>query len=158
MSGHIFDSLPVDHDSFRLLLLHPSPDSDARIQCTLINTKVLEDCIYEAVSSTWGEPCPTRPIFINEKPFEVRENLYSASLRLRLSAQPSMLWIDAVSIDQTTVTENGHQVKLMPKIYKGAQSFWSDLVRLMVRRRLSRLYQDLACDYAQPVPVLGSAQ
>ena len=121
MSGHVFESLPVDYDSIRLLLLHPSPSSESRIRCTLTNTKISGKCSYEALSYAWGEPHRTRLIFIDGRPFEVRDNLYSALRRLRLNSQPRILWVDAICIDQAALTEKGHQVKLMPEIYKSAQ-------------------------------------
>jgi hypothetical protein len=122
MSGHTFDSLPVDHDSIRLLLLQPSSSSGDRIECTLIDAKLSEKCAYDTLFYSWGEPSPACPILINGRAFEVRGNLYSALARLRLSMQPRMLWIDAIYIDQAALTEKGHQVKLMPEIYKGAQN------------------------------------
>ena len=121
MLVHFFQALPVDGDSIRLLLVQPSARPAARIRCTLMTARLSATPVYEAVSYTWGDPAPTRQIFIDGRAFRVRDNLYTCLLRLRLALDPRVLWIDAICIDKSGLTEKGHQVRLMPKIYSKAE-------------------------------------
>ncbi|EUC44242.1 hypothetical protein COCMIDRAFT_53227, partial [Bipolaris oryzae ATCC 44560] len=87
---------------------------------------------YEALSYTWGPPLPTSTITVNEKPFEIRENLSDFLDRIRIGItlldkhdcpllHPKYLWIDQLCINQASEEEKSHQVSRMAGIYKQAQ-------------------------------------
>jgi len=63
-----------------------------------------------------------REITVNGYSIPIGENLYCALLALRRPRQPRMLWVDAICIDQSNLAEKNHQVDLMKKIYKQADS------------------------------------
>lgn len=104
---------------------------------------------YSCLSYTWGVRSKDMTIHLNEKPFQIRRNLwqylaevrtqianhgelrrpdverYTHSERLGFLANPLtncnlFLWIDALCIDQTNDTEKGHQVQWMGEIYANA--------------------------------------
>jgi hypothetical protein len=88
---------------------------------------------YEALSYTWGKAvCPeeeeddndpgtSQEIIVSDKPFIITENLYHGLLELRKDVT-GYLWIDALCIDQTNITERASQVLLMGKIYSLAEN------------------------------------
>ena len=120
MSASIFQPLPVDADSIKLLLLQPSSQKRARIKCSRTTTQLSRGYSYEAVSYTWGAPLPSRQIFVDNQALEIGDNLYHCLLRLRHPHRTRALWIDATCIRQSSLVEKGHQIKLMPKIYSHA--------------------------------------
>ncbi|KAF2824444.1 HET-domain-containing protein, partial [Ophiobolus disseminans] len=76
--------------------------------------------VYRCLSYTWGESPAEHQILLNGDTFCVRKNLFEfLEIAVRLLSY-DLLWVDAICIDQTNVTERGHQVKRMDIIYKGA--------------------------------------
>jgi hypothetical protein len=121
MSTDLFNTLPYDGDTIRLLVLEPTLNQDTSIQCGLITTKISDKPIYEALSYTWGEPSPTQLIQVNNTSVEIRSNLHDCLIRLRDTEKCRMLWIDAICINQNDDEERSHQIELMPHIYSGAR-------------------------------------
>ena len=88
---------------------------------------------YEALSYTWGkavclegeeddnDPGTSHEIVVSDKPFIITENLYNGLLELRKGVT-GYLWIDALCIDQTNITERASQVLLMGEIYSWAEN------------------------------------
>ncbi|KJK61508.1 Heterokaryon incompatibility protein HET [Aspergillus parasiticus SU-1] len=103
MPGYEYSPLPTGSSSIRVLLLLPSTDDTASINCQLINYSLPTTgdgyLPYEALSYVWGN------------------NLYAALLHLRDHQLPRMLWVDAVCINQQDEQEKGYQIQLMPTIY-----------------------------------------
>ena len=118
--------------SIRLIDLEPGKqDSDIIIS---INTYDLPDLPqYAAFSYTWGDPLvhpyvaerPSRTIWIGIKPFLVTRNLYDAlnhwrGWKLEIGTAKTLLWVDAICINQDDLIERNHQVGLMGHIYSKA--------------------------------------
>ncbi|KAL7899359.1 heterokaryon incompatibility domain-containing protein [Trichoderma sp. SZMC 28014] len=107
-------------------LVSLQPGSDESITCELMVVELHSNISYEALSYTWGDPNRRQTIFIksreHERPKEllVTSNCVSALRRLRYQDRPRILWIDALSIDQSNTTERNHQVSLMATIYSSA--------------------------------------
>lgn len=76
---------------------------------------------YTAVSYMWGLDNTTSDIVLNGRVLTVRNNLFDLLLRLSETAQ-TLLWVDAICIDQENIDERNHQVGLMGKIYAQAAS------------------------------------
>ncbi|KAF4993432.1 hypothetical protein FDECE_13398 [Fusarium decemcellulare] len=78
---------------------------------------------FIALSYVWGSPMPRRFITVNGAQFGVTPNLYDALIQLRRMQrirQGFRLWIDAICINQDSLTERGQQVARMRDIYRSA--------------------------------------
>jgi len=118
----IHSSLDSNHDQLRLLILH-SGNQDDPIHCSLKTCLISETEPYEALSYVWGDATITTPIYIGplHKKFEVTTNLACALSHLRLQDHDRVLWVDALCINQDDDREKSHQVRMMRKIYEGAE-------------------------------------
>jgi Heterokaryon incompatibility protein (HET) len=68
----------------------------------------------------WGDISEElKTIYINQRPFQVTRNLFSAlhRLRIRSFSQFEYLWVDSLCINQGAVLERNNQVALMGRIY-----------------------------------------
>jgi hypothetical protein len=117
-----YEPLDTSIDCIRLLSLDALEEGleDGIVRCSLNQVKFSEKPRYEALSYTWGAPGPTRRIWVNGKPVDVRENLRDALFCLQQSRQPRLLWADAICIDQRNAQERQHQVGFMEFIYTRA--------------------------------------
>lgn len=82
---------------------------------------------YAALSYVWGTDIPAHEIYLNGRSVLVRKNLYDFCYNLTLEfweygpAQHwEYVWIDALCIDQSNVTERNQQVSMMDRIYSEA--------------------------------------
>lgn len=88
---------------------------------------------YTALSYTWGDPLvhpyvaerPSRTVWIDTKPFLVTPNLYEAlnhrrGWKLKIGTAKTLLWVDAICINQDDLIERNHQVGLVGQIYSKA--------------------------------------
>jgi hypothetical protein len=115
-----YEPLDYSKQSIRLLYLVPG-NPNCEIRC---NTKhyLASFCPdYAAVSYTWGDPNVTRQIWLNDKPFLVRQNLWDLLHQFRNDKTALVLWIDAICINQDNIRERNHQVNLMSVIYQNAE-------------------------------------
>ncbi len=108
----------------RLLKLHPSLDHSSEIYGEIFHAqlsifmKPYES--YEALSYTWGDNNQTKELIIGGNKLAITSNLDSALRRLRLTHKPRVLWVDAICINQSDVSEKNIQVPLMREIYEFA--------------------------------------
>jgi hypothetical protein len=106
----------------RLLEIGPGVGEDVLV-CKLKHVSLLEDPapIYETISYCWG--APRDPIFVKLDGYLVlvTPSSEAAVRRMRLQDQSRVLWIDAICIDQTSVSERSEQVALMSSIYSLAK-------------------------------------
>jgi hypothetical protein len=117
----IYSRLP-DRDSFRLLHIMPGNDEDV-ITCNLEVFRLSDAGLtYEALSYAWGNVSDQLTIKCNGHVVSVSRGLYEAlkQLRHKEKDQSRSLWVDAICINQNSVQERGHQVKLMRRIYTEA--------------------------------------
>ncbi|KAH8749443.1 heterokaryon incompatibility protein-domain-containing protein [Hyaloscypha finlandica] len=75
---------------------------------------------YEALSYTWGSTEDPVEIRIDNRKFEVRQNLWSALNALKMPRKARALWVDAICINQNDVDERSEQVRKMGRIYSRA--------------------------------------
>lgn len=110
--------------SIRLVKLHPTRTADADIVLDLI-TNEDSQLAYEAVSWCWGKGGWSSSIRVRcnsgDKCLKVSANLESALRHLRLTDTFRILWIDAISINQSDSSEKSRQVPMMSEIYGKAQ-------------------------------------
>ncbi|KAH8885959.1 HET-domain-containing protein [Thozetella sp. PMI_491] len=107
------DNQPINVDIRYFSLEHPCP-------------------AYCALSYTWGAPDTSGHIFCDGKLFPVSQSLREVLVHLRrffrkhsalgtvATKAPTLLWIDAICINQEKNEEKGQQIGLMTKIYQYA--------------------------------------
>jgi Heterokaryon incompatibility protein (HET) len=122
-SPNHFTYSPLDTtlDGIRLVIVEPSISTKDVVRCRLVHVTFGQMPKYEALSYTWGTEEPKNSIFLNDKAFQVRDNLRDALVRLRLPDKERVLWIDAMCINQDDIQERNRQVRIMPHIYNRAQ-------------------------------------
>jgi hypothetical protein len=72
---------------------------------------------YEALSYAWGNTTSPYVISLNGVDFNVGENLFHAFSHLREYDVERVLWVDAICINQSEISERNHQVQQMAYIY-----------------------------------------
>jgi hypothetical protein len=115
-----YDRLSVDGNEIRVLCLRPAILRSAPIKCTIRHHSVADPLKYVALSYSWEDAPADQLISLNKKEFRVRPNLESALRHLRLSIHSSLIWIDAICINQDDNREREQQVPLMKDIYQNA--------------------------------------
>jgi hypothetical protein len=95
----------------------------AQISCILYSVNLITRPPFVALSYMWGTDSATKEILINSKCFLVRQNLWDFLVRMQQAEMRYRvpLWIDAICIDQSEITERNHQVSLMGEIYTNAR-------------------------------------
>lgn len=76
---------------------------------------------YIALSYRWGTKSEDCFIQLNGQLLGVRENLHRALRHLRVACPTSMLWIDALCIDQSNDEERNEQVRSMGSIFASSR-------------------------------------
>ena len=148
----IFQRLYSANKEIWLVKFQPPNDSESpggRIQLTGVCTNLGDKCFnYKAISYTWGPETPIRPIWIDGKRLEVRDNLWRCLQHCaKTGLAAGWLWIDTVSINQSDLTEKTHQVSIMGEIFSQAKQF---LVWLGEASELSSLGTGFAAFNADP--------
>lgn len=77
---------------------------------------------YSALSYVWGDASITSDVQINGEPYPVTENLFEALLQLRADGVADWLWIDAICIQQTDLSEKSWQIDQMRDVYTTADT------------------------------------
>ncbi|TLD19610.1 hypothetical protein PspLS_09620 [Pyricularia sp. CBS 133598] len=107
----------------RLIVINPGNSPDPVI-CSF-DTVLLTDTptpVYDALSYAWGESEISRePIILHEQPLHVRLNLHAALQAIRSSTSATVLWIDAICINQSDLGERARQVRIMRDIFAKAR-------------------------------------
>jgi hypothetical protein len=114
---------PLDHeaDSIRVLEVLPGSNSSL-IQCRMRHTTIKETR-YTCLSYTWQPSSPEREISVNGYSLVVGDNLYqflSAFRTYQGQNSNRSLWIDAICMNQSDLTEKNHQVRQMGAIFQKA--------------------------------------
>lgn len=102
---------PLPNAVFTVRLMQLEPGDGDEIHCKLRNVHLGDARVqYEALSYTWGSQIFQRFLLCEGKVLPVTQNLYDALKRLRQPDRPTMLWVDAVCINQEDTQERSHQV------------------------------------------------
>jgi hypothetical protein len=120
-STEIYSDLQLKEGEIRLLELFPSNDIADPILCHLHRIPIDNLPAYNAVSYAWGTDSTSRlPIFIDGKTLMAKPNL-EAFLRQHREDEAgstnSMLWIDAICINQDDLAERRQQIGMMCRLY-----------------------------------------
>ena len=113
---------PLAENKFRLLTLL-SGKIGTLVRCRLQTELLFSEASfsvpsYEALSYTWADPHVTQnaltnegdlsrkhAIILNGLEFTVSHNLYAALQHIRFEDRSRLLWVDALCIDQSNLTE-----------------------------------------------------
>ena len=123
MSNFEYKPISLEGPAFRLLRVLKGLDDDP-IQCQLFESKIpsSEDISnYAALSYTWGSTSKPCGLIINHSKMAVTKNVYLALRDLRYRDKDRILWVDALSINQSDENERGQQVQQMGSIYSKAE-------------------------------------
>ncbi|KAH7066523.1 heterokaryon incompatibility protein-domain-containing protein, partial [Paraphoma chrysanthemicola] len=154
-----YEPLDTSKQQIRLIKLHRAdiqdgsalqPSAPPAIHCNISTFDLDATPPYTALSYVWGEPSPADVIYLNGRDFRIRQNLFDFLLTFRNDdANASYLWVDQISIDQTSTSERNHQVQLMASIYSHQNC---DVVAW-----LGLASRDAACKFLQ-YPSFATAQ
>lgn len=119
-TSFLYEPLHDDGSQIRLVTVLPDTESEA-LRCTVRNVVLTEDLQYEALSYVWSDPTTTSPILLNGHGFEITTNLEAALQSLRYEDVERWLWIDAICINQRSISEKNAEVRRMHLIYQRAE-------------------------------------
>lgn len=105
-------------NEIRLVTILPGAWEDD-IKCTISHVALHDPPKYTALSYCWGDAKDTGVIYLNNQVFPATSSLKAALLQLR-KIGCSILWIDAICIDQTNIEEKSQQLPLIGSIYRNA--------------------------------------
>lgn len=113
---------PLDLDNFEFRLLRLVPDSGVTLRVSLEYASLIKPPKYNGLSYSWGDSSITSDIIIDvgERSFfnvKVTENLGKALEGLYARIDQTLLWVDALCINQADLTERSQQVRLMRQIF-----------------------------------------
>ncbi|KAL6798215.1 heterokaryon incompatibility protein domain-containing protein [Trichoderma sp. SZMC 28012] len=112
---------PLDARYIRLLKLLPGSGPDP-IRIQLQSASLEDPGPYTALSYVWGDAkVDRRTIYSGDIELSVTANLFHALCRFRDVSETRTWWIDAVCINQSSITERNQQVSLMMEIYAKAE-------------------------------------
>jgi len=139
-----YSPLETSTDGIRLLTLEPPGKSDSSIKCTLQDATFAQKPKYEALSYTWGDGAATMRILVNGQDFEVGQNLYDALKHLRLGGRARTIWVDAICINQSDITEKNQQIRMMPITYSRASQvlIWLGIPYSMDREYIPNVFRE----------------
>src|SRR4051812_4316684 len=110
MAQDIYRPLDPTKSEFRILRILPAKFHEP-IRCELVYSSLDLEEEYEALSYTWGGHGEEKnSVFLDGKPFDIRENLAAALPQLRRESKARIIWIDAVCINQSDEKEKWEQV------------------------------------------------
>jgi hypothetical protein len=108
---------PLKAEEIRVVKLHPADDLRNDLHCSLETVKLSQKPQYEALSYVWGNQSNPKTIVLDGYDFKVTQNLNDALRHLRHSESERLLWIDALTINQSDTLERNSQVWQMATIY-----------------------------------------
>ena len=121
-NGVLYQPLNKAKREIRVLCLHSSVKQGAGVQASLKTVSLISPPSFKALSYCWGDSGPSKLIKIGQHRVKVTDNLESALRHIRKPNESILLWIDALSINQSDVDEKNFQLQLMAEIYRDAQS------------------------------------
>lgn len=108
---------PLDHQLHEIRLLNILPgEVGSTIRCTLSHVSFDTAPGFTALSYCWGDLEDGHSVLVNGCQVKVTANLKTAIWELRRRKE-TVIWVDALCINQKDDSERGHQVALMGQIY-----------------------------------------
>jgi hypothetical protein len=101
----------------RTLVLLPDSGEEP-LRCNL-QTSLMSDTRFEAISYVWGSDVKDHVIVCEGQSLAITSNLWTVLRNVR-SDVPRVLWADSICINQEDLEEKSHQVRMMGQIYRSA--------------------------------------
>lgn len=114
-----YSPLDTQKSEIRVVTLLPGKPRDA-IRCTLSTVSLDSAPEFTALSYAWGDPDKTKPITVDNEPFDVTVNLELGLRAIRKRWRRRVLWVDAICINQKDVQEKNVQVPQMGRLFSTA--------------------------------------
>jgi hypothetical protein len=130
----IYRPLDGSRREIRPLTIQTSTALDSPIECSLEIVSLDDDIGYLALSYVWGDANVKENIVVNGFDVLVTTNLVAALRQMRqhqaeppslYKKLPSLLWVDAICINQGDILERGSQVSIMGYIFRQAEKVLS---------------------------------
>lgn len=120
--GLNYTPLRKDLREIRLIYLQGARSKNDTIRCELRTISLLKATphSFQALSYVWGTMDDGQRILVNGTSIRCTKNLYSALLHIRQVFGSTVLWIDAICINQSNIQERNHQVQLLSDIFATA--------------------------------------
>jgi hypothetical protein len=112
---------PLPNNTIRLVRIAPG-DVEEELYCQLITCEIASPPVFEALSYVWGDNAHMKAISMDGEQFLVRPSLYHCLHHIRQLDTPTIVWADALCINQEDNDEKSVQIRLMPRIYQSAAS------------------------------------
>jgi hypothetical protein len=136
-----YQALKQNVDCTRFVKIEPEENDKEPIVCTLVHIAFGERPKFQALSYMWGDEHAKESIILDGCEFAVRKNLRDALGHLRKRARDTLLWIDALCINQRDMEERNTQLRMMSQIYFRASTvvIWLGKKYLKYQEQLSEL-------------------
>ena len=121
ISSYTYKPLDQANNEIRLVEISPDLIDDGTIQCSLKHYSLLQPPTYVAISYEWGDPSQCLSVLIDGILVPITINLHHAMLQFR-SHGVTLVWIDALCINQMDFLEKGLQILRMLAIYREARA------------------------------------
>jgi hypothetical protein len=112
--------LPLANQEFRLLRV--LPERMSRLKCEIIHHSLNDSPDYIAISYAWGDSLDAKSLVLDGAAVSVATNLHDALKAVRHKKNDTLVWVDALCIDQQNKDERATQIRLMGHIYSRAVS------------------------------------
>ncbi|KAM0499565.1 hypothetical protein ACHAPB_005890 [Verticillium nonalfalfae] len=104
----------------QIRIIHLAPGSRKDVLCGTIETVLLGEASYEALSYEWGAPDRVCNFGLDHGSLPITTSLHQALRDLRRKAGVRTIWADGICINQDDLVERTKQVTLMGEIYRNA--------------------------------------
>ncbi|KAF2830078.1 HET-domain-containing protein [Ophiobolus disseminans] len=105
---------------FRLVRI--LPERMSKLKCEIVHQSLDDAPDYVAISYAWGDGVDTKLLILEGASVPITGSLYDALKAVRQKKQETLVWVDALCIDQNNRDERATQVRLMGLIYSKATS------------------------------------
>ncbi|KAK0621040.1 heterokaryon incompatibility protein-domain-containing protein, partial [Immersiella caudata] len=120
-----FTQLDISKREIRVLRIEPG-NFEGAVAVSISVVSLNDQPVFNTLSYAWGDASARCTIDLNGHEISVTVNLESALRHLRSHASglmdvlSTLLWVDAVCIDQANTEERNSQVRLMGDVYRSA--------------------------------------
>ena len=124
VTHEIYSPLVASEQQVRFIKVDPAFDDATPITCSLEVASLADRPNFSALSYVWGDAASTENITVQGLQFPATVNLIAALRQFRAMAgeySRRPIWIDAICINQSDISERNSQVLLMASIYRMAQ-------------------------------------